>query len=162
MHQLPHIIYAPETLSPPYESQEGWATYCEDMMREKGFLGSDCHAFTMLDYSIGPCWRLLSEVRLSCNEATIEGMIEMTVEESGFTRSFAEADIKGFSRVPGYGICYLLGRHLITKLKTDLKKEQGPQFSEKRFHDQVAENGNLPFHILEQEVRAGIGSTNAS
>jgi hypothetical protein len=157
MHQLPHIIYSPETLSPPYESQEGWATYCEDLMGEQGFMGSDRHLLGTLDYRILMACRAISEVKLSCEEATLEEMTEMTAREAGMPRSPAESDVKAFTRVPGYGICYLLGRHLVVGLLNDLRERLGPGFSEKRFHDLVAENGNLPFYLLEKEVRHRMG-----
>lgn len=157
MHQLPHIVYSPETLSPPYESQEGWATYCESMMHEKGFLGSDKHLLGMLDYAIGNACRMLAEAKLACEEATVEEMIDLTVKETGCLRISAEMDVKGFTRTPGYGMCYLAGRHLVAKLKADLRRDLETGFSEKLFHDLMAENGNLPFHLLEQEMRSGMG-----
>ena len=156
MHQLPHIIYSSETLSPPYESQEGWATYCEGMMREKGFLGTDGHAFNLLDYCLWTACRLQSEVRLSCGTATVDEVVDMFVKETGCSRESAMSDVNAFSRMPGYGICYLLGRHQMTTLKRSLMTELGGGFSEKMFHDLVAQNGNLPFHILEREVRHGM------
>ena len=156
MHQLPHIMYSPETLSPPYESQEGWATYCESMMHEKGFLGSDKHAFGSLDYFIGNACRMISEVKLECEEATIEEMVDMTVRETGCPRATAEQSVKSFTRLPGYGMCYLSGWHLVNALKNDLISGMGQRFSEKRFHDLIAENGDLPFYLLEPEVRFGM------
>jgi uncharacterized protein (DUF885 family) len=158
MHQLPHILYSPETLSPPYESQEGWATYCESMMREKGFLGSDKHAFGNLDYFIGNACRMIAEVKLECEEATIEEMVDLTARETGCPRAVAEQSVKSFTRIPGYGMCYLGGWHLVRSLKNDLENEMGQRFSEKRFHDLVAENGNLPFYLLESEVRSGMAA----
>jgi uncharacterized protein (DUF885 family) len=156
MHQLPHIVYTPETVSPPYDSQEGWATYCEHIMEEKGFIGSDRQMLTELDYAIWTACRVFSDVRLSRGDVTIEEAVDFAVMESGYSRDFAEADIKGFTYVPGYGMCYLVGRHLVNKLKKDLQESLGPKFSEKRFHDLVAENGNLPFYLLEAEVRDGM------
>ncbi len=157
VHQLPHIMYSPETLSPPYESQEGWATYCEQLMVDHGFMASDHHLLGLLDYRILMACRTISEVKLSCEDATLEDMIEMTAREVGRPWASAEADVKGFTRNPGYGICYLLGRHLVMQLKRALAAEQGSDFSEKRFHDLVAENGNLPFYLLEREVRQDMG-----
>jgi len=164
IHQLPHFIYSPETLSPPYESQEGWALYCELMMHDKGFLGSDKHAFGSLDYFIGNACRMISEVKLACEEATIEEMIDMTAMETGCPRAIAEQGVKSFTRMPGYGMCYLSGWHLVNSLKNDLMNNMGQQFSQKRFHDLVAENGNLPFYLLESEVRSGMaaGATDGS
>ena len=153
MHQLPHITYTPETMSPPYESQEGWATYCEEMMHDKGFLGTDRHEYSMLEYAIWISCRVLNEVKLSCGEATIDEMVDRMVRETGCPRASAETDVVGFSNMPGYGICYLVGKHKVTGLKLDLQAELGERFSEKRFHDLVAENGNLPFRFLEKVVR---------
>lgn len=162
MHQLPHIMYTPETVSPPYESQEGWATYCERMMREKGFLGSDRHLLSILDYSVWTACRVFSDIKLSCGEATVDDMVDLAVSESGYPREFAEADVKGFTVLPGYGICYLVGRHLVNGLKRDLQQHLGHKFSEKRFHDLVAENGNLPFYLLEGEVKTGMEQQNST
>jgi len=156
VHQLPHMMYSPETLSPPYESQEGWALYCESMMHEKGFLKSDKHAFGYLDYSVGNACRMISEIKLECEEATVEEMVDMTVRETGYPRATAEQSVRSFSKIPGYGMCYLFGWHLVDSLKNDLRNEMGQRFSEKRFHDLVAENGNLPFYLLEPEVRSGM------
>lgn len=158
MHQLPHIMYSPETLSPPYESQEGWATYCESMMHEKGFLGSDKHAFGFLDYSVGNACRMISEIRLECEEATVDEMIDMTVRETSCLRVTAEQSVKSFTRIPGYGMCYLCGWHLVNALKNNLRNEVGQRFSEKRFRDLIAENGNLPFYLLEPAVRFGMAA----
>jgi len=158
MHQLPHIMYSPETLSPPYESQEGWATYCESMMHEKGFLGSDKHAFGFLDYSVGNACRMISEIKIECEEATVDEMIDMTVKETGYLRAAAEQSVKSFTRIPGYGMCYLSGWHLVNELKNDLGNEMGRRFSEKRFRDLIADNGNLPFYLLEPAVRFGMAA----
>ena len=154
MHQLPHITYSTDTLSPPYESQEGWATYSEELMHERGFLGTDMHAFSMLDYAIWTACRVLNEVKLFCGLATVDEMVDNMVRETGCPRASAVTDVVGFSNMPGYGICYLLGRRSIKTLKRDLQKRQGGAFSEKRFHDVVALNGNLPYHLLEREVLA--------
>lgn len=156
MHQLPHITYSADTLSPPYESQEGWATYSEELMHERGFLGTDRHAFSMLDYAIWTACRVLNEVKLHCGLATIDEMVDNMVRETGCPRASAVTDVVGFSNMPGYGICYLLGRRSIKALKREMQKHQGGTFSEKRFHDAVALNGNLPYHLLEREVRAAL------
>ena len=158
MHQLPHITYSADTLSPPYESQEGWATYSEELMHERGFLGTDRHAFSMLDYAIWTACRVLNEVKLYCGLATVDEMVDNMVRETGCPRASAVTDVVGFSNMPGYGICYLLGRRSIKTLKRDLQRRQGGAFSEKKFHDIFALNGNLPYHLLEREVLTAMDS----
>ena len=157
MHQLPHIMYSSEALYPPYESQEGWAHYCELMMHGKGFCGSDRDAFAMLHFGIWRACRVFHDVKLASNEATVEEMIQWFMAEANSIRDPVEADVRGFCRSPGYGMSYLTGRHLVLELKKELLQTLGHEFSEKRFHDLVAQNGNLPFCLLEKEVKHGMG-----
>jgi len=158
MHQLPHIVYSPETLSPPYESQEGWAHYCEVMMLERGFCDTVQDEFTMLDYAILRACRVFLDVRLATGKSDVSEIVNMLNTEMGMPEDCAHSEVVGFSRTPGYGICYLIGRHMVMELKQELKQKLGPRFSEKRFHDLVAENGNLPFYLARSAVVSGMSA----
>ncbi len=51
---------------------------------------------------------------------------------------------------PGYPLSYLLGKHLILKLKEEVKQKMGNKFSERFFHDVVTANGELPMFLLKK------------
>jgi len=73
----------------------------------------------------------------------------------------ARGDVQGFSRTPGYPICYLIGRHMVFELRRELENKLGSKFELKRFHDLLAANGNLPFYLARRAVKRGMGIKDA-
>jgi hypothetical protein len=152
MHQLPHMLMSPDTMVTSYESQEGWAHYCEKMMHERGYEATDEAALAMIDGGIWRACRVVYDIKLCFGDASLEEMIQMLMMESNVPRGPAEGDVKGFSRTPGYPVSYMIGRHLVLELRRELETRLGDGFDEKRYHDLLAENGNLPFYILKDIV----------
>jgi uncharacterized protein (DUF885 family) len=64
------------------------------------------------------------------------------------TKEAATAEVKRYTQTPGYALSYLLGKHLILKLKEDVKQKMGNKFNEKFFHDTLASNGYLPLSLV--------------
>ena len=159
MHQLHHMTMTTDTMVSAYETMEGWAHYCEKMMFEKGYAANDKAYYVMLDYAIWRACRVVHDVNLCRGDATVEQMLEFFMKETDSSREIAEGDVIGFSRTPSYALSYFIGRHLVLQLKDDLTRELGPKFDEMKFHDLLAINGNLPFHLAERAVRAGMGAS---
>ncbi len=157
MHQLSLMLIEPDTMVPSWETQEGWGMYCEKMMLDHGFRGSSSDRHAMLDYAIWRACRIIYDVKLSSGEASIDGMVRMFMEETGSPKDVVRSEVLGFSRIPGYGLSYLTGRQMVFDLKRDLVRQLGGDFREKRFHDLMALNGNLPFHLASRAVREGMG-----
>jgi len=51
---------------------------------------------------------------------------------------------------PSYPLSYLLGKHFILQLRSDIKKRMGKRFSERFFHDTITANGELPIALLRE------------
>ncbi len=156
MHQLSLMLIEPDTMVPSWETQEGWGMYCEKMMLDRGFRTTLADHHAMLDYAIWRACRIIYDINLARGDATVEEMVRMFMRETGSPRDVAQDEVLGFSRTPGYGLSYLTGRQMVFDLKADLVRTLGGGFVEKRFHDLMAENGNLPFHLAERAVRAGM------
>lgn len=161
MHQLSLMPIEPDTMVPSWETQEGWGMYCEKMMIDRGFRRSLSDRHAMLDYAIWRACRIIYDVKLARGEATVGEMIRMFGRETGSPESVVRAEVLGFSHTPGYGLSYLTGRQMVFDLKRDLVKDLGGAFNEKRFHDLMALNGNLPFHLAGRAVRHGFGLADA-
>jgi uncharacterized protein (DUF885 family) len=157
MHQLLQMLMTSDTMVTAYETQEGWAHYCERMMYDEGFEHNDGAAIIMLDGGIWRAVRVIYDVKLCSGEATIEEMSRLLSKEANTPLSAAESDVKNFSRTPGYPLSYLIGRHMVFGLKKELQTRLGPQFDQKKFHDLLASNGNLPFFLARDAVMAGMG-----
>jgi len=88
------------------------------------------------------------DVKLSRGEMSFEEAVEMLVKEAGMSREAAVAEVKRYTQTPGYQLSYLLGKHLILKLKEEVKQKMGDKFDEKFFHDTITANGYLPISML--------------
>lgn len=157
MHQLSLMPIAPDTMIPSWETQEGWGMYCEKMMLDRGFRDTLADRHAMIDYAIWRACRIVYDVKLARGEASLEEMVSMFMKETSSSEDVASGEVLGFSKTPGYGLSYLTGRQMVFDLKSDLVRELGGGFVEKRFHDLMAENGNLPFHLASRAVRKGFG-----
>jgi uncharacterized protein (DUF885 family) len=139
------------------ETIEGWAHYCEDLMWEKGFISDLETRLIQINDMIWRAVRIIVDVKLSRGEMTFEEAVEMLVKEAGMSREAAIAEVSRYTQTPGYPLSYLLGKHLILKLKEEVKQEMGDKFDEKFFHDTILENGYLPISMLrkifDQKIR---------
>jgi uncharacterized protein (DUF885 family) len=139
------------------ETVEGWAHYCEDLMWEKGFIKDLETRLVQINDMIWRAVRIIVDVKLSRGEMTFEEAVEMLVKEAEMSREAAVAEVSRYTQTPGYPLSYLLGKHLILKLKEEVKQKMGEKFDEKFFHDTILENGYLPISMLrkifDQKIR---------
>ncbi len=102
--------------------------------------------------------RMIVDVKLSCGEMTFNEAVDMLVSETGMSKNVAIAEVRRYTMTPGYALSYLLGKHLILKLRDEVREKMGPKYSEKFFHDTITANGYLPIAKLretfEQRLRA--------
>ncbi|MDH3365568.1 MAG: DUF885 domain-containing protein [Thermoplasmata archaeon] len=161
MHQLSLMFVSSDTMTPSYETGEGWAHYCETMMYDEGFEATDDAAMAMLDAGIWRACRAIYDVKLHTGKATLEDMTELLARESNTTMSAARDDVMGFSRSPGYPLSYLIGKHLVYNLRDELMRSSSRGFNKKKFHDLLAKNGNLPFHLARRVILDDMTSAKA-
>jgi uncharacterized protein (DUF885 family) len=135
------LIDAPEFV-------EGWAMYCELMMREQGFDTSLEHRLMMHTDAIWRACRIILDVRLHRGQIGVTEATDFMVDQTGFERPNAAAEVKRYTYTPSYQLSYLLGRVLLLRLREDEKRRLGDRFSLRGFHDAMLRQGSLPisFH----------------
>lgn len=138
------------------ETVEGWAHYCEQMMEEQGFLQSLESQLMAVIAMIFRAVRIIVDVELSQGIMTFDEAVKMLMTEVGMSKEGALAEVHRYTQYPGYQLSYLVGRHLISTLREDVKRKLGEKYSDKFFHDFVIFNGNLPFNILKEEIEMEI------
>ncbi len=140
------------------ETVEGWAHYCEEMMMNHGFQGGANAKLMQVNRIVFRAVRMIVDVKLSCGEMTFNEAVDMLVSETGMSKNVAIAEVRRYTMTPGYALSYLLGKHLILKLRDEVREKMGPKYSEKFFHDTITANGYLPIAKLretfEQRLRA--------
>jgi uncharacterized protein (DUF885 family) len=132
------------------ETIEGWAHYCEEMMVKHGFNRSPEVRFVQVNDAIWRAVRIIIDVKLSRGEMSFDEAVNMLIKETGMSKEAAVAEVKRYTLTPTYQLSYLLGKHLLLKLKDEMKQKMGDKFSERLFHDTVAANGGLPIFLLRE------------
>jgi uncharacterized protein (DUF885 family) len=129
---------------------EGWAHYCEDMMTEHGFIKGYEAQFAKVNDGIWRAVRIIVDVKLSRGEMSFDEAVNMLMKEAGMSKEGATAEVRRYTLTPGYPLSYLIGKHLILKLRSDIEKRMSKRFSEKFFHDTITANGELPISLLRE------------
>ncbi len=130
------------------EFVEGWAMYCEQMMREEGFDTDPRHMVMMYTDAVWRACRIILDIKLQRGDITVSEAIDFLVEQTGFERPNAAAEVHWYTYRPTYPMSYLLGKVLLLRLRDDEKRRLGDRFSLRGFHDSLLREGSLPisFH----------------
>lgn len=126
------------------EFAEGWAFYCERMMKEAGFDDTPTGWYVVHTDAIWRATRIVLDVQLHRGLIGFDEAVDRLVAETGFERPAALAEVKRYTATPTYQLSYLFGRHMIEKLKADVEAREGSRFSRKRFHDTLIYGGTMP------------------
>ena len=137
-------------LSWAVETIEGWAHYCEDMMKEAGFAADAATRFAQMTDQVWRACRILIDVDLHTGTMTFDQAVDFLAKETGMERPGAVAEVKRYTYTPGYQLSYLLGKHMILELRKDVKKGLGRQFSDRFFHDTILYAGSLPMKYINE------------
>lgn len=142
------------------ETAEGWAHYCEQMMVEHGYVKSLESKLIQINDVIWRAVRIIVDVKLSQGEMEFDEAVNMLMKEAGLSREGAVAEVRRYTQTPGYPLSYLLGKHLILKLRDDIKRRMGSRFNERSFHDTITANGYLPISILRKVFDHQVAAAN--
>ncbi|MDN5278093.1 MAG: hypothetical protein PWR01_2058 [Clostridiales bacterium] len=123
---------------------EGWAHYCEEQLKSKGFYRSNEEAFTHSLDQLFHAARIKIEINLQCKSWTFDQATQFLMEETGIDKTSAIAEIRRYSQNPGCQISYIIGKELLTDLKQSLKNQFSTDFTDKIFHDLIIYEGSIP------------------
>jgi uncharacterized protein (DUF885 family) len=126
------------------EFSEGWAFYCERMMKEHGFDDTPKGWYIVHTDAIWRATRIILDVKLHRGQIGFDEAVDRLVAETGFERPAALAEVKRYTSTPTYQLSYLFGRHMIERLKADVQAREGSGFELRRFHDTLIYGGTMP------------------
>lgn len=132
------------------ETVEGWAHYCEDWMKDKGFDDTPEARFVQTIDILWRAARIIVDVDLHTKKMTMEQAIDFLVDNVGMERPSAVAEVKRYTMYPTYQLCYLIGKHLIVGLKEEIKERMGDKFTDTFFHNTFLASGSLPVYLTRQ------------
>jgi len=130
---------------------EGWAHYCEEMMKDCGFHDTPHSRFWMVEDQLFRAVRILVDVDLSRGKMSPQHAVDLLMSESGMGPRAAEAEVRRYTTSATYQLCYLLGKHKIEQLRDDVCSEPGDDL--RAFHDLVLAEGCVPVEVLHERFR---------
>ncbi len=136
----------------PVEFVEGWAHYCEEYMKEIGYDDSPEAQFEQTTDMIWRATRMILDIKLAKGEIGHEEAVEYLIEQTGMERQIATVEVNEYAERPTYFLSYYLGKHMILKLKRDLRQKLGKNFDENKFHDMLLYSGGIPMQYAKRAV----------
>lgn len=132
---------------------EGWALYCEEMMKEEGFLNVPEERFFQRVHLLWRAVRIVLDVQLHTTGMTFDAAVQYLMDMLGIQRANAESEVRRYCVTPAYNLCYALGRREFLSLRDAVQRRDGAAFSLKRFHDEALSYGGMPVSL----IRWGMG-----
>lgn len=143
------------------EFAEGWAFYCERLMKELGFDDTPAHRYVQHTDAIWRACRIILDVRLHRGEIGVAEAVDFLVAQTGFEQPAAIAEVKRYTSTPTYQLSYLYGRHMIDMLRGQVERRMGPAFTVRFFHDTLLQGGTLPVAFARRLFADRLGGLDA-
>jgi uncharacterized protein (DUF885 family) len=131
---------------------EGWALYAERLAFELGFEQDPLDDLGRLSGEMMRAARLVVDSGIHYKRWTREQAIAYMIDNVGMTEQDATAEVERYFVDPGQALAYQVGMLKILELRERARRELGPQFDLRRFHDEVLVHGALPLAVLERTI----------
>ena len=126
---------------------EGWALYCEQLMAEAGYYGSDEVRLFQLVNLLWRAIRVVLDVGLHTRGMTPAEAVDYMVEHLPIERLSAEAEVRRYCAWPTYQLCYAVGRRELLRLREVYQEREAASFDPRRFHDELMSYGGIPVSL---------------
>jgi uncharacterized protein (DUF885 family) len=148
-----------------YAFVEGWAHYSEQMMLDEGF-GQDQtsspgrtgdppairaakYRMAQADEALLRLCRLCVSIRMHCQGMTVDEAAQFLQDNCYYEPKAARSEAVRGTFDPEY-LYYTLGKLEIFKLREDYRKQEGANFTLRRFHDEMLQHGAPPIRLLRE------------
>jgi len=135
---------------------EGWALYTEYFPKEFGFYQDPYQDFGRLYDELLRAVRLVVDTGIHSKHWTREQVMDYFRQNTPNPERDIFTETNRYIVWPAQATAYKIGMLKILELRELAKKQLGPRFDLREYHDLVLKNGAVPMDILEENVRAWI------
>ncbi|MGO8697014.1 MAG: DUF885 domain-containing protein [Limisphaerales bacterium] len=143
-----------------YAFVEGWAHYAEQMMVDEGFGGDDNttpraringakYRLAQTDEALLRVCRFCVSIKMHCMGMTVDEATKFFRDNCYYEEKPAHQEALRGTFDPEY-LYYTLGKLEIFKLREDYQRQEGPNFSLEKFHNELLRHGAPPLPLLRQ------------
>ncbi len=136
---------------------EGWGLYSERLGEEAGFFRDPYQMYGHLQDDLLRAIRLVVDTGFHFKKWTRQQVVDYFHANSGIAEPTVQSETDRYMAWPAQALGYKIGQLKLLELRARAKKELGPGFDLRAFHDEVLGGGALPLDVLEQRIEAWIG-----
>jgi uncharacterized protein (DUF885 family) len=128
---------------------EGWGLYAEQLGKEIGFYQDPVSDYGRLSSELFRAVRLVVDTGIHAKGWTRDQVVEFFRKSGAVDEPTIQSETDRYIAWPGQALSYKLGQLKIRELRERAKKELGPKFDLRSFHDEMLNGGTLPLDLLE-------------
>jgi len=128
---------------------EGWALYAEQLGKEVGFYKDPVSDYGRLSSELFRAVRLVVDTGIHSKGWTREQVVEFFRKSGAVDEPTIQSETDRYIAWPAQALSYKLGQLKFRELRERAKKELGPKFDLRKFHDEMLDGGTLPLDLLE-------------
>ncbi|NYE30099.1 uncharacterized protein (DUF885 family) [Rhodanobacter sp. K2T2] len=131
---------------------EGWAVYAEALGKEIGFFQDPASDYGRLNLELMRAVRLVVDTGINAGGWTREQAVSYFRESGAADEPSLQAEIDRYVNWPAQSLGYKIGQLKFIELRERARRELGPNFDIRKYHEEVLDAGSLPLDLLEARV----------
>jgi len=128
---------------------EGWALYAEELGKEVGFYQDPVSDYGRLSSELFRAVRLVVDTGIHSKGWSRDQVVDFMRKSGAVDEPTIQSETDRYIAWPAQALSYKLGQLKIRELRERAKKELGPKFDIRKFHDEILDGGTLPLDLLE-------------
>jgi uncharacterized protein (DUF885 family) len=128
---------------------EGWALYAEQLGKEVGFYQDPVSDYGRLSSELFRAVRLVVDTGIHAKGWTRDQVVEFMRKSGAVDEPTIQSETDRYIAWPAQALSYKLGQLKFRELREHARKELGPKFDIRSFHDEMLNGGTLPLDLLE-------------
>ncbi len=141
---------------------EGWALYAEELGKEVGFYQDPVSDYGRLSSELFRAVRLVVDTGIHSKGWSREQVVDFFRKSGAIDEPSIQSETDRYIAWPAQALSYKLGQLKIRELRERARKELGPKFDIRAFHDEMLDGGTLPLDLLEARTDKWIAQQKAS
>lgn len=135
---------------------EGWALYSEELGKEVGLYQDPVSDYGRLSSELFRAVRLVLDTGIHAKGWTREQVVDFFRKSNAVDEPTIQAETDRYISWPAQALAYKLGQLKIRELRERSRKELGPLFDVRKFHDEILNGGVLPLDLLDERTTSWI------
>jgi uncharacterized protein (DUF885 family) len=140
---------------------EGWALYAEELGKEVGFYQDPVSDYGRVSSELFRAVRLVVDTGIHSKGWSRDQVVEFFRKSGAVDEPTIQSETDRYIAWPAQALSYKLGQLKIHELRERAKKELGPKFDIRTFHDEILDGGTLPLDLLEARTDKWIAEQKA-